>query len=417
MNSVPSRSRAPHLPRIRGQRGFTLFELTIAVLVATFILLAVSHRMVGTYEQSAAQTEASAIYDIASAAQTYYVQNSQWPNQATGCANAITALTTAGLLGGISTKNIWGNTITTACATPNVLTITSQADTAQWAQMMASQEAATTVSGSTTTTNVPIPGEQPSLTNLLHRYYDPANPTLNQMETAIDMNNNNINNGGVITSKATGSAFLATKGGFESQLANGNAFTWGNSSHLTTDQGGSLQLGGDGANPGVGNPYIQFYDGSAGPSGSSWNAELINNQPGELTANVNVLQASNDALVNRNLQINGSAVATDVVLSGKKRSLAQAIQDSVIVDAADTAANRTIPKPVCPNGLTPAVFTAVSQAAEGSTSYPLAQIVTYATDNGPSWTANMAIATPDITTGDYTPAPGYGRILVLTKCQ
>jgi hypothetical protein len=71
-------------------------------------------------------------------------------------------------------------------------------------------------------------------------------------------------------------------------VANGN-IQWGNHSRLTTDQGGSIELGGDTTNAGTGTPYIDFhYQGTIGDR----NARIINDADGRLTIDAATTRAT-----------------------------------------------------------------------------------------------------------------------------
>jgi hypothetical protein len=67
----------------------------------------------------------------------------------------------------------------------------------------------------------------------------------------------------------------------------GGEIKWGNSSHLTPDQGGSLELGGDANTAGIGLPYIDFhYNGKT----QDFNVRLQNDADGRLTITAGTLQ-------------------------------------------------------------------------------------------------------------------------------
>ncbi len=58
------------------------------------------------------------------------------------------------------------------------------------------------------------------------------------------------------------------------QIANGYELVFGNESLIQSDQGGSLELGGNNGTPGVGVPYIDFHYGGVGAQ--DFNVRLIN---------------------------------------------------------------------------------------------------------------------------------------------
>jgi hypothetical protein len=68
-----------------------------------------------------------------------------------------------------------------------------------------------------------------------------------------------------------------------------NNLTWGNFSKLSTDQGGSIELGGDSAHSGTGTPYIDFhFKGKK----EDYNTRIINDADGRLSIRAGVLYAS-----------------------------------------------------------------------------------------------------------------------------
>ncbi len=64
-------------------------------------------------------------------------------------------------------------------------------------------------------------------------------------------------------------------------VSNGNV-RWGNSSQLSVDQGGSIELGGGPTQAGAGSPYIDFHFGP-GPGPQDYNVRVTNDADGQLT--------------------------------------------------------------------------------------------------------------------------------------
>lgn len=70
------------------------------------------------------------------------------------------------------------------------------------------------------------------------------------------------------------------------------AVTWGNHSRLTTDQGGSIELGGNHDTGGIGTPYIDFhYQGT--PAGD-FNTRIINDDDGRLSLDAPTVRVTGD---------------------------------------------------------------------------------------------------------------------------
>lgn len=503
----------------RRQRGFTLLELAVGMAVAGLILIPMTNYFVQQVNQRMVSQAASDTLSIGEAAQNYQADNGSFPDQAHNCAAALSVLASNGYLGNGTNSTAWAGTYGFACPTTGsgtVFNITIATPTQNDAQSLLRQVVRGSIPGGTNNvvSSFPVASNAPALAQLLHRYSTPGHPEYNQMEVPIDMNANAINNGGQVTSVASGTAFYATAGTVRSDVAsstapafyapngyfetdqtdttrpavyaknsyiesdrpvgsgpafytpggqfasgvaagsnafttpNGNYYTqngkfqsdttgvafqatngsmqWGpNGNMLATNQGGAIELG---ANNGVANasgatPYIDFHYGNG--AGQDYNTRIINDADQQLTAVANMLHVGSNGSAG-NIVADGQVAASNVLTTYKGvRTLTQAVQDTAIVDAADTAANRTFSE-TCPTGETPDIYTAISQVAEGNPAYPLNQVVTYATANGTSttsttittsWTVSMQVMASDPNNTNYqTPPAGYGRILVVTKC-
>lgn len=216
---------------------------------------------------------------------------------------------------------------------------------------------------------------------------------------------------------------IQTNGGFVESLASGTAFSSPNGAYVVgtagasfqPDQGGSLELGGSNTTAGTGSPYIDFhYNGLT----QDFNTRIVNDANGQITLVANNVHLSNTLQVDGNESVGGYSQAQDYKSTIKGRTISQGISDAYQVDAAASAADRTITKPTCPPGFTPTILTTLSQVAEGSSAYPLHQIRTYAVDNNNgTWTVNMDVVTDDTSGTPKVPASGYGRMLAMTKCS
>ncbi|MCA8270709.1 shufflon system plasmid conjugative transfer pilus tip adhesin PilV [Burkholderia vietnamiensis] len=99
------------------------------------------------------------------------------------------------------------------------------------------------------------------LTNgYLYRNAVPGHPELNKMNTAIDMGGNDVNNANAVNAN-----YLQTTGGGQ----------------FTSDQGGSLELGGNNTKAGTGTPYIDFHLGGSGVQ--DFNTRVVNDSDGHLS--------------------------------------------------------------------------------------------------------------------------------------
>lgn len=91
-------------------------------------------------------------------------------------------------------------------------------------------------------------------------------------------------------------------------------------------------------------------------------------------------------------------------------SLTRAVQDVTIVPN-----QGEITKPICgPLAPTPSIFLAVSQVAAGDPAPPMHQIVTFASDLGDRWRANMVVLTQD---GLASPPALFGQMMAVVKCD
>ncbi|HDR8910585.1 MULTISPECIES: shufflon system plasmid conjugative transfer pilus tip adhesin PilV [Burkholderia] len=141
-----------------------------------------------------------------------------------------------------------------------------------------------------------------AVSNYLSRVVVPGNPQANQMETAIDMNNNNVNNANLISSQ---SLQVLSNGGYGAPsvtLANGKVIGFNQ-----VPEGGVLGL--VGANGQT--IYLESLNGTLRLVNSAWNAQLFTvDQSGNVVANGNV--TANGQLTtnsgNVNLNANGAAV-------------------------------------------------------------------------------------------------------------
>jgi hypothetical protein len=91
-----------------------------------------------------------------------------------------------------------------------------------------------------------------------------------------------------------------------------NPIKWGNRSALQADQGGSIELGGDSNTPGTGTPYIDFHFHGLT---QDFNTRIINDADGRLTVAANTLHASGDVEVTGDIRLLGADCAENFDVS------------------------------------------------------------------------------------------------------
>ena len=88
------------------QRGFSLLEVTVALLLLSILAgtvqLSMTRRQVEALEHDRIEHAAGDFYRFAQAAQRHAARTGKWPNEDRSCANALAQLTTAGLLKGVT---------------------------------------------------------------------------------------------------------------------------------------------------------------------------------------------------------------------------------------------------------------------------------------------------------------------------
>lgn len=299
----------------RRQRGLTMFELALTIAIASAILIAAIPLQIEKLEKTQVEVAATQMFTVGDVAQQFRSDTGTWPGEADPAPcninAAMTALTAGGYLVTPLNRTAWGSAIATTC-NPMRFDVSTVGPNAQRVQEAAALLHTAQVAGTTLTSVFPA-GAPPAFNDVLYRVVVPGRPELNQMQTDLDMNSNDITNAASLTAGAvtasnlevTGAARIPTINGptslcadgvvgcrtsvagndgafvsradnnLELQVANAGAelivtnpsagnglgnvranqltaaqsLRWANNSELTNAQGGSIELGAGGTDP------------------------------------------------------------------------------------------------------------------------------------------------------------------------
>ncbi len=396
--SVARRPQGEAIPLSR-QSGFTLLEVMIAVVVATLIAAAMLPNYPEMVNQKRADITVARMLVLSEAAQAFITDASPpaWPDQANNCADALNVLDAGGYIAGMGPVSPWQTNYAFTCpgGAAGAFNIAVGSVLEDWAQYMSNSLPASTMSASagapptrTVTGSFPRPATlsgagAPNLNDVLWRTDQSGgtNPERNRMDTAIDMNNQNINNT--------------------------NEIEWANSK-LTNQGGGSIELGSQTGGPGTGNPRIDFHV-AGGVAGSP---------QGDLR-----IIASRDALSGMTLMdfVGDMVRAKDLVVTdaGNHR-ISEGVYEVALV-----APEEVITKPTCGAGLTPRIYMALTEFAESDEVESADEILGIRVEalDAPAgaWTARFYVTTftGTIHSGQAVPfadAAPVNKAIAIVKC-
>lgn len=396
------------MPRKR-QRGFTIYESVAAVAIGGTIIAGLTSANISINRARLVTKTINEMSFIGEAAQNFHIDNGDFPNIATNCANAIAALTTGNYLGGGGAASPYGNNYTTNCPNPNVFQVALAAPTANTAAQIASGVARSTVAGTNITANFSLPGAVPGLRAYLRRTPDPGFAASNQMQQALDMAGNPIVNAQRLSAVPGQELPLESTVGVRVE---GGGPLRVDRAEFKPDQGGSLELGGSDTQAGAGTPYIDFH--TTGGGVTDFNARIVAPAPNQL----NLIATGQVGITTANLNASGNITAAGRIRAADVQvgdigdfSLTKAIQDARIVENGEI-----IPKPTCPAGMTRGVNFGTERCAEGPTPSIFYGWEAFAEDN-PS-NVNQWITRINVFTGlgPRIPEPGYCRVSSMTFC-
>ena len=156
--------------RRRGQRGFSLLEVTATLLLfsimAGSLQLSLTRRQLERVEQEEFERVADQVHRLAQAAQHFAVRTGGWPNESLRCAQAYRALDAASLLRGAPDRSPWrdaaGNrTLYALSCDANHFQVRITAETADQAAELARKLPGAAAAGSVVTAPYPKPVANP----------------------------------------------------------------------------------------------------------------------------------------------------------------------------------------------------------------------------------------------------------------
>lgn len=307
----------------RRQLGLTMFELALTIAIASSILIAALPLQIEALEKKQVEVTATQMFTVGDVAQQFRADTGLWPGEANAApCNIVTAmneLIAAGYLLQPLDRTAWGTPITTTC-TPARFDVATVGPNVQRVQEAGGLLHTAQVAGTTLTSVFPA-GAPPAFNDVLYRVPIAGRPELNQMQTALDMNNNDITNVAGLTAttvtatnlSVTGVATIPTVNGGTNLCADGVAgcrtsFA-GNDGAFVTRPDGNLQL--EVTNPGadllitnpasgngLGNATVNLLTAAQGVRWAN-NSELVNNEGGSIELGAGGTNPANPAAIGR----------------------------------------------------------------------------------------------------------------------
>lgn len=379
------------------QRGFTLLEVIVVLFVLTILASAIGPGLLkNRLSEQRTGVMSREMLTLSDGAATFLERNGTWPDEANACAGALAAMIADGTVAGINGVSPWNTAYGFDCTNPSILTISGAAGNTDWASALAGSLPASTLTGTTVGTNISRTLSLAALDDVLHRDFDPARPELNRMETAIDMDYNDIvdiqdlNYLGNLTGEGAVS-LIDPDDGDRVVAALTPAGTAGSQFAL-------LELNGSAAG---GGPEIRF-----DPDGDGFTAGT---DPGVAIPDADQMQITGLA----QLLVNNAEVrAGDFFSTDSNVALSEIVRTIGIVGPGEV-----VPKPNCPAGFTPAIAFGLAGFQDRS---PNADLVRGAfallqNETASGWRLRVAVQTTTATV--YPSSFALARILAVTKCN
>lgn len=182
-------------------RGFTLLELTVVLTVLSILTTASIPNIVEKYNENRARITLNEIQSINQAARLWAYRNAwKWPDGKNQCKGAFATLTNDQYIQGFDEVSPWNTKYETYCdpataTTPSPLFVVTTKLDPKWSGYIVNNLPTTETLENvkdTTLAYTTFSGAVPALKTVLHRNKIEGHPYLNQMNTTMDLNNNDI---------------------------------------------------------------------------------------------------------------------------------------------------------------------------------------------------------------------------------
>jgi prepilin-type N-terminal cleavage/methylation domain-containing protein len=203
------------------ERGFTLVELVVAMAVMALMAALLTPNFMEEINQRRANLTAQDTQSILDAVRSYRSNTGSWPGGA-GCTTAISVLTTANYLRGVTATNRYNQAVTTTC-TANTFSVVQRA-LPNWDGYLVNSLPGTTITNAGSnqiTSSVGVPGSEPALSAKLSRVAT-GNVEDNRMRTTLYMGNQQITEAGNLTFSTANPVIRANSGNLNLSAASGN---------------------------------------------------------------------------------------------------------------------------------------------------------------------------------------------------
>ncbi|THB64891.1 MAG: type II secretion system protein [Gammaproteobacteria bacterium] len=169
------------------QKGFTLLEISIAMIIVAALAVITAQSVSRKINQTYIEQTAAEVWAVGEYAQGYIARYNKWPGEDGNCVDALTEIQNMSV--NVPTESPWGTPYITNCISNVSFTVTVQTDDV-WAPVLTNMLAVTQMVGGTTDTTIttlPLPGSIAALDDVLKKV-DTGDVIDNTMETDLYMN-------------------------------------------------------------------------------------------------------------------------------------------------------------------------------------------------------------------------------------